>query len=84
MLRRNGDCLPTVLVGGRVAGVWRATEAGIEITALERFGDEAWAELEAEARSLRALLADREPEVYRRYRHWWDTLDGVQVRALGD
>lgn len=84
VLRRNGDCLPTVLVDGRVAGVWRATEAGIEITALERLDDDAWAELEAEARSLRVLLADREPEVYRRYRHWWDSLDGVHVRVVGD
>ncbi len=84
VLRRNGDCLPTVLVDGRVAGVWRATEAGIEVTALERFGDDAWSELETEARSLRALLADREPEVYRRYQHWWDTLDGVHVRVLGN
>lgn len=83
VLRRNGDCLPTVLVDGRVAGVWRATEAGIEVTALERFGDEAWGQLETEARSLTSLLADREPEVYRRYRHWWDTLDGVHVRVLG-
>lgn len=82
VLRRNGDCLPTVLVDGRVAGVWRATEDGIEVTAFEALGDDTWAELESEARSLRALLADREPEVYRRYRHWWDTLDGVQIRVL--
>lgn len=82
VLRRNGDCLPTVLVDGRVAGVWRATEDGIEVTAFEALGDDTWAELESEAASLRALLADREPEVYRRYRHWWDTLDGVQIRVL--
>lgn len=83
VLRRNGDCLPTVLVDGRVAGVWRATGSGIEVTAFERFADDAWGQLETEARSLMSLLADREPEVYRRYRHWWDTLDGVHVRMLG-
>lgn len=84
VLRRNGDCLPTVLVDGRVAGVWRAVDGGIEVTALGPLGDAAWAELEAEARSLRSLLAAREPGVYRRYRHWWDTLEGAQVRVLGD
>lgn len=34
VLRRNGDSLPTLLVDGRVAGVWRAVESGIEATAL--------------------------------------------------
>lgn len=83
VLRRNGDCLPTVLVDGRVAGVWRATDDGIEVAAFEALDDDAWAELEVEARSLATLLADREPEVYRRYRHWWDALDAVHVRVLG-
>ena len=33
---RNGDVLPTVLVDGYVAGVWRPVEDGIEVTAFHR------------------------------------------------
>jgi len=34
--RSNGDVLPTLLVDGYVAGVWRPVEGGIEATALRR------------------------------------------------
>lgn len=37
---------------------------------------------DAEARSLLALRADRDPRVYRRYDRWWTTLPGVDVRVL--
>ena len=87
--RRNGDVLPTLLVDGNVAGVWRpvagaAGEGGaIEATAFHRLPAEAWVGLEAEARMLLAFVADREPVVHRRYAHWWSTLPSAQVRLLG-
>jgi len=67
--RSNGDVLPTLLVDGYVAGVWRPVAGGIEATAFHHLPDDAWEGLAAEARSLVAFLADREPEVYRRYDH---------------
>ena len=82
--RKNGDVLPTILVDGRVAGVWRpAEDRGIEVSALTPLDDDAWAGLDAEARSLRAFLAGREPLVYRRYGHWWSKLPEGTVRILG-
>ncbi|MGC5165478.1 winged helix DNA-binding domain-containing protein [Luteimicrobium sp. DT211] len=83
VLRRNGDALPTLLVDGRVAGAWRTTPDGIEATAFHDLPEETWEGLDAEARSLRALLADRQPLVYARYDHWWPTLPAAQVRTLG-
>jgi len=29
-----------------------------------------------------AFLADREPEVYRRYTHWWSKLPSAEARLL--
>jgi hypothetical protein len=71
--RVNGDVLPTVLVDGYVAGVWRVAEdgAGIEIGAFRDWPDEVWAALETEARGVLALLSSREVSAYRRYDHWW-------------
>jgi Winged helix DNA-binding domain len=80
--RQNGDVLPTLLVDGYVAGVWRPVDGGIEATAFHELTDEAWAGLAAEAGALVAFLADREPMVYRRYSHWWDKLPGGVVRVL--
>jgi Winged helix DNA-binding domain len=80
--RSNGNVLPTLLVDGYVAGVWRPVEGGIEATAFHRLPDEAWTGLTAEARALVAFLADREPTVYRRYAHWWTTLPSAEVRVL--
>ncbi|MFI0711750.1 winged helix DNA-binding domain-containing protein [Streptomyces inhibens] len=80
--RRNGDVLPTLLVDGYVVGVWRPAEGGIEATAFHRLPDEVWEELAAEARGLTAFLADREPEVYRRYDHWWSKLPSAESRLL--
>ncbi|WP_119727727.1 winged helix DNA-binding domain-containing protein [Thermomonospora amylolytica] len=82
VIRRNGDVLPTLLVDGHVAGVWRAVEKGIEATAFHPLSDEVWEELAAEARSLLSLLADREPAVYRRYDHWWAKLPDADTRIL--
>ncbi len=87
VMRKNGDVLPTILVDGHVAGVWRPTAIGIEVTAFHPLGDDAWAGLETEARSLRALLAGREPIIFQgRFAHWWTQMptDGVEVRTLGN
>jgi hypothetical protein len=80
--RNNGDVLPTLLVDGYVAGVWRPVEGGIEATAFQPLPDDAWAGLAAEAAALVAFLADRDPWVYRRYGHWWAKLPGAEVRVL--
>jgi Winged helix DNA-binding domain len=82
VIRVNGDVLPTLLVDGYVAGVWRAVPDGIEATAFAPLADEAWAGLESEARGLVAVLAGRDPAVYRRYQHWWVKLPAGQTRVL--
>jgi hypothetical protein len=82
VMRNNGDVLPTLLVDGYVAGVWRAVDGGIEATAFHRLPADAWDGLELEARSLTTLLAKRDPAVYRRYAHWWDELPSAEVRVL--
>lgn len=83
VIRKNGDVLPTLLVDGFVAGVWRPVEGGIEATALHRLSDDDWAGLEAEARALVTFLAGRDPAVFGRYARWWAKLPGAEVRVLG-
>jgi hypothetical protein len=80
--RQNGDTLPTLLVDGEVAGVWRTTEGGIEATAFHALSAEAWAGLATEAGALMALLAQRDPNVYRRYGHRWAKLPVFESRLL--
>ena len=80
--RSNGDVLPTLLVDGRVAGVWRPVDGGIEATAFRRLAPDEWDGLGTEAVSLTAMLAEREPRVYRRYDRWWADLPGAEVRVL--
>jgi hypothetical protein len=80
--RINGDVLPTLLVDGYVAGVWRPVANGIEATTFRPLPEEAWAGLAGEARALTSFLAERDPEVYRRYGHWWATLPRAEVRIL--
>lgn len=72
--RANGDLLPTLLVDGRVAGVWRATGGGVEGYAFRSLPPATWRELSAEAERLAAMLAGRDAEVYRRHHHWWEKL----------
>ncbi|WP_329142964.1 winged helix DNA-binding domain-containing protein [Streptomyces niveus] len=82
-IRINGDVLPTLLVDGYVAGVWRPVAEGIEARAFHPLTEETWAGLAAEARSLTALLAGREAGVYSRYGHWWAKLPpSAEVRVL--
>jgi hypothetical protein len=80
--RNNGDVLPTLLVDGRVAGVWRPVEGGIEATAFRPLSEEDWDGLASEARALVAFLAGRESTVYSRYGHWWAKLPPADVRLL--
>ena len=83
IFRRNGDVLPTLLVDGEVAGVWRPVDGAIEATAFRRLDDAAWAGLAKEARGLVRLLWSRDPVVYRRYGHWWDKdMPRHEVRLL--
>ncbi|MFJ4535485.1 winged helix DNA-binding domain-containing protein [Streptomyces tibetensis] len=82
VIRVNGDVLPTLLVDGRVAGVWRAVDGGVEATAFHDLPTAVWDGLAAEAASLTALLAGRDTEVYRRYHHWWPKLPAGQTRLL--
>jgi hypothetical protein len=78
----NGDLLPTLLVDGFVAGVWRVVDGGIEASAFEHLPDEAWAGLEDEARALLAFLGTRDTAIYRRYWRWWEGLPVAEVRVL--
>ncbi|MCZ7414378.1 MULTISPECIES: winged helix DNA-binding domain-containing protein [unclassified Streptomyces] len=83
VVRRNGDFLPTLLVDGQVAGVWRPLEDGVEATAFHCLSPATWDALAAEAHALTAFLGDREREVYRRYHHWWPKLPTpAEVRLL--
>ena len=84
IFRRNGDVLPTLLVDGYVAGVWRPVGDGIEATAFHDLDDATWDGLTAEAKALLSLLADREPTVYRRYDRWWADLPSAEVRVLAE
>src|SRR5689334_14465977 len=82
VIRRNGDVLPTLLVDGHVAGVWRPAGGGIEATAFRELTERAWQELAEEARALVSFLAARDPAVYRRFAHWWKELPAAEVRFL--
>jgi winged helix DNA-binding protein len=84
VIRRNGDVLPTVLIDGHVAGVWRPFDEAIEITAFHKLSATTWRALTMEAHSLAAFLAGRDPRVYRRYHHWWDDLPKSEIRRVGD
>ncbi len=82
--RVNGDVLPTLLVDGHVAGVWRPAEGGIEAAAFHPLPDDTWEALAAEAAALVSFLAPRDPSAYRRYGHWWAKgLPAAETRLLG-
>lgn len=80
--RRNGDLLPTLLVDGHVAGVWRPVEGGIEVTPFQPLDDDNWTALASEAQDLTRLFADRDPTPYNRYQHWWTKLPTTDSRLL--
>lgn len=80
--RTNGDVLPTLLVDGQVAGLWRSTAEGIEAAAFRPLPAKTWKALSAEASTLTTFLADREPTVYSRYNRWWSALPAAETRLL--
>ncbi|AZM55914.1 hypothetical protein DMA15_27745 [Streptomyces sp. WAC 01529] len=82
VIRNNGDVLPTLLVDGHVAGVWRQVDGRVEATAFHPLSPETWDGLAAEARSLAALLAGRDTKVYSRHHYWWAKLPQAEVRSL--
>ena len=82
VIRRNGDVLPTVLVNGRVAGVWNGRPEGIEIGAFEPFDFDTWDALGNEASDLHAALADRDPNVFNQAGTWWPKLPITSTRLL--
>lgn len=82
VIRTNGDVLPALVVDGYVAGVWRPAEGGIEVTAFHDLPASAWDGIAQEAAALVTFLADREPNVYGRYRRWWDRLPAGDTRVL--
>lgn len=83
VIRVNGDLLPTLLVDGYVAGVWRSTDEGIEVTAFDRLAEDVWENVALEARSLLGLIAGRDPNPYGRYRSWWKDMPAEEVRVFG-
>ena len=70
---KAGDVLPTFTVDGRVAGLWWSEAPNgrprVVLEPFERLSPEDRDVLEAEGEALAGLLAPREPEAYRRYRH---------------
>jgi hypothetical protein len=90
VIQGNGDVLPSVLVDGHVAGVWRPKPrgkgehyAGIEVTAFHRLSADDWRGLESEAAQLVRFMRDRDPNVYGRYGRWWNGMEAAEVRVLG-
>ncbi|MFM9584384.1 winged helix DNA-binding domain-containing protein [Streptomyces caniscabiei] len=70
--RMNGDVLPTLLVDGKVAGIWRPLADTIEATAFHPLPTTTWEALAQEATTLRAFLTTRSDLTpYRRHDHWW-------------
>lgn len=83
VIRTNGDVLPTVLIDGFVAGIWRPLDGAIEVTAYRRLGADDWAGLAREAAGLVRFIADRDPTAFSRHRRWWTRLpEPVAVRRL--
>jgi hypothetical protein len=81
VVKRNGDVLPTVLLDGRVAGVWRPAERGVEVSAFRKLTRDEWDGLAAEAERL-APLAERGPLLHARFLNWWRGLEVAEVRLL--
>ena len=82
VIRRNGDVLPTVLVDGLVAGVWRPVDDGIEVRAFRKLTDGDWDGIGLEAEGLASLIAGHDPATYRRYANWWGKLPEGEIRTL--
>lgn len=77
IIRQNGDTLPTMLIDGKVGGVWRASDKGIEGLVFDDQSGRVWSEIESEAALLEQLLSDRDRSVYSRYDRWWPKIEGT-------
>ncbi len=82
VIRRNGDVLPAVLLDGRVAGLWRPTDGGIELNLFDPVATSQRDELDHEAQQLAAFVNQRDPQSYRRHDHWWDKLPTAQRQTI--
>ncbi len=82
VIRRNGNVLPTILVDGYVAGVWRMLDGNVEVSAFtalpKRLGRAGGGGGGAEN------VRGREGSVVvQRYHHWWAKgLEAKEVRSL--
>ncbi|MCB1246481.1 MAG: winged helix DNA-binding domain-containing protein, partial [Acidimicrobiia bacterium] len=81
VIRSNGDVLPTLLVDGYVAGVWRVVDGVVEAKTLRPITESDWTALAAEAVALGPLL-DRDPNLFSRYYRWWSKIDALETRVL--
>ena len=86
VIRSNGDFLPTFLVDGRVAGLWRADvlDGRSRVTPLpfEPLGAAVDEEVAEEARRLEQFIEPLEPAVYARYANIW-LRDGRLPKSSG-
>ncbi|MEO7664976.1 MAG: winged helix DNA-binding domain-containing protein [Candidatus Limnocylindrales bacterium] len=82
IILQNGDTLPTLLVDGQVAGVWRLLDGAIEASSFHRLTKAEWRGLESEAAALAGFLAARDLRAYSRYHHWWSKLEAAEVRVF--
>jgi DNA glycosylase AlkZ-like len=82
LTRRNGDVLPSLLIDGVVAGIWRPQGDRIEVRAFRPLSAQDWDGVHEEAGSLVELLAGRDRRVYSRFGHWWDELPSAETRHL--
>jgi hypothetical protein len=83
VIRRNGDVLPTLLVDGHVAGVWRIVDGSVEVSAFHDLPAATWKAVGKEAEALAAFLGARDPSPYKRYAHWWEGMLAAEVRRFG-
>ena len=82
VIRRNGDTLPTVLVDGFVAGVWRVVDGGVEVTPFRRLTGRDWADIDGEASAL-TWATERDASLFGRYDRWWAQLPDDGRRVVG-
>jgi hypothetical protein len=84
VIKTNGDTLPTILVDGRVAGVWQTRPAkdGVRITwhPFEPLSREAETGLAREARRLERFLAPLDRSTYSFYARHFAALIGDTLR----
>ena len=75
VIRVNGDLLPTVLVDGAVAGVWRVVPDGTGVRVVwctfAKVAKRVQRDIEGEAGQLAAFLGPRVPTSFARSAAWW-------------